>query len=179
MILLSTLTTNLVLTARLEILANLIFPDCFTRAMVNVRGCEIPRNVLQADTVVVSCGLANFEQSSWSMHHRQEFLGNARRTAYKGGLRQVRPQFQGQLCWNVAMVVQYGQSTAERSMLPDNDRSLRSTLSKSEDHDVHSGIWKCPRGAQSPARRNALVLLRQEHGDHDMYERTTSLCCER
>ena len=23
------------------------FPDCFTRAMVNVRGCEIPRNVFQ------------------------------------------------------------------------------------------------------------------------------------
>ena len=38
--------------------------DCFTRAMVNVCGCEIPRNVLQADTTVVSCGLANFEQSS-------------------------------------------------------------------------------------------------------------------
>ena len=42
------------------------FPDCFTHAMVNVRGCEIPRNVLQADTIVVSCGLANFDQSSWS-----------------------------------------------------------------------------------------------------------------
>ena len=34
--------------------------DCFTHAMVDVRGCEIPRNVLQADTIVVSCGLANF-----------------------------------------------------------------------------------------------------------------------
>ena len=31
-------------------------PDCFTHAMVNVRGCEIPRNVLQADTIFVSCG---------------------------------------------------------------------------------------------------------------------------
>ena len=39
------------------------FPDCFAHAMVNVRGCEIPRNVFQADTIVVSCGLANFEQS--------------------------------------------------------------------------------------------------------------------
>ena len=43
--------------------------------MVNVRGCEIPRNVLQADTIVVSCGLANFEQSSWSTHRRHEFWG--------------------------------------------------------------------------------------------------------
>ena len=47
--------------------------DCFTRAMVNVRGCEIPRNVLQDDTNVVSCGLANFEQSSWSTQRRHEF----------------------------------------------------------------------------------------------------------
>ena len=39
-------------------------PDCFTHAMVNVRGCEIPRNVLQADTILVSCGLANFERAS-------------------------------------------------------------------------------------------------------------------
>ena len=49
------------------------FPDCSTHAMVNVRGCEIPRNVLQADTMVVRCGLANFEQSSWSTHRRHEF----------------------------------------------------------------------------------------------------------
>ena len=63
-------------------LVDLIFhveqiPDCLTRAVVNVRGCDIPRNVLQADTVVVSCGLANFEQSSWSQHRRHEFWENA------------------------------------------------------------------------------------------------------
>ena len=49
------------------------FPDCSTHAMVNVRSCEIPRNVLQADTIVVSCGHANFVQSSWSRHRRHEF----------------------------------------------------------------------------------------------------------
>ena len=49
------------------------FPDCLTCAMVNVRVCEIPRNVLQADTIVVSCGLATFEQSSWSIRRRHEF----------------------------------------------------------------------------------------------------------
>ena len=51
------------------------FPDCFTHAMVKVRRCEIPRNVLQADTIVVSCGLANFEQSSWLTHRLHEFWG--------------------------------------------------------------------------------------------------------
>ena len=49
--------------------------DCFSHAMVNVRGCKIPRNVLQADTIVVSCGLSNFEQSSLSTHRRHEFWG--------------------------------------------------------------------------------------------------------
>ena len=38
-------------------------PDC----------CGIPSNLLQADTIVLSCGLANFEQSSWSTHRRHEF----------------------------------------------------------------------------------------------------------
>ena len=49
------------------------FPDCFTHAMVNVSGCEIPKNVLLADTIVVSCGFTNFEQSSWTTHRRHEF----------------------------------------------------------------------------------------------------------
>ena len=30
------------------------FPDCLTHVMVTVLSCEIPRNVLQADTIVVS-----------------------------------------------------------------------------------------------------------------------------
>ena len=51
------------------------FPDCFTHAMDNDRGCGIPRNVLQADTIVASYGLAHFEQSSWSTHRRHEFWG--------------------------------------------------------------------------------------------------------
>ena len=46
------------------------FSDCSTHAMVNVRSCEIPKSVLQADTILVSCGLPNFEQSSWSTHLR-------------------------------------------------------------------------------------------------------------
>ena len=49
--------------------------DCSAHAMVSGRGCEIPRNVLQADTIVVTCGLANFEQSSWSTHRCNEYWG--------------------------------------------------------------------------------------------------------
>ena len=49
------------------------FPDCFTHAMVNESCREFPRIVLQADTIIVSGGPANFEQSSWSTHRRHEF----------------------------------------------------------------------------------------------------------
>ena len=67
-------------------------PDCFTHAMVNVRSCEIPRSVLQADTIIVSCGLANFEQSSWSTHRRHEFWGSHEELD-TGKQRQVCSQF--------------------------------------------------------------------------------------
>ena len=39
---------------------------CFTHAMVNARCRGSPRSLLQADTITVSSGLANLEQSSWS-----------------------------------------------------------------------------------------------------------------
>ena len=87
--------------------------------MVNVRSCKIPRNVLQADTIVVSCGLANFEQSSLSAHRRHEFWKtHYELTVHEGGPRQICSQFQGQLHPNAQMVVQYGRSIAEIAMIP-------------------------------------------------------------
>ena len=50
--------------------------DCFTHAMVNARCREFPRSVLQADTIVVSCGLSNCERTSWSTQRRHEFWGS-------------------------------------------------------------------------------------------------------
>ena len=50
--------------------------DFFTHAMVNARCCEFPRSVLQDDTIIVSCGLANFERTSWSTQRRHEFKGS-------------------------------------------------------------------------------------------------------
>ena len=68
--------------------------------MVNVRSCEIPRSVLQADTIVVSCGLANFEQSSWSTHPRHEFWGRMKNCT-EGETTTSSSQCRGQLTWNV------------------------------------------------------------------------------
>ena len=36
--------------------------------MVNARRREFPRSVFQADTIVASCRLANFERTSWCRH---------------------------------------------------------------------------------------------------------------
>ena len=41
--------------------------------MVNVRRREFSRSVLQADTIVVSCRLANFERTFWSTQRRHKF----------------------------------------------------------------------------------------------------------
>ena len=48
-----------------------------------------------------------------------------------------------------------------------------------EVHEVHPGIQELPRGTWPSLRRYVSVLLRHEHSDHDLQERTTSLCCER
>ena len=47
--------------------------DRFTHAMVNVRCREYARSVLQADTIIVSWGLANFERTSWSTQRCHKF----------------------------------------------------------------------------------------------------------
>ena len=52
------------------------FFDCFTHAMVNARCRDSPRSVLQADTIVSSCGPANLEQSSWSTLCFHKFWGS-------------------------------------------------------------------------------------------------------
>ena len=41
--------------------------DCFTHAMIG--DVRLPRRVLEADTFIVSCGLENFERTSWSKQH--------------------------------------------------------------------------------------------------------------
>ena len=49
--------------------------DSFAHAMVD-DSCRIfPRSVLQADTIIVSCGLANFERTLWSTQRCHKFWG--------------------------------------------------------------------------------------------------------
>ena len=50
-------------------------PDCSTHAMVDDSRRIFPRSVLQADTIIVSCGPANFERASWSTQRFHESWG--------------------------------------------------------------------------------------------------------
>ena len=47
------------------------FPDCSTHAMIG--DVRLPRRALEADKIVVSCGLENFERASWSKQHTHKF----------------------------------------------------------------------------------------------------------
>ena len=47
--------------------------DCFTHAMIDDSCRVLPRSVLQADTIIVSCGLRNVECTSWSTQRSHKF----------------------------------------------------------------------------------------------------------
>ena len=102
--------------------------DCFTHAMVNVRGCEIPRNVLQADTIVVSCGLPNFEQSSWSTHCHHGFWGTHGEPRTKEDCDKFVHSFEDNylgICKDHSMRM----IDCRQFDDPDNDRSMRKLIS--------------------------------------------------
>ena len=69
-----TLTMDLELTVLLEIQAIRILP-IVSHMRWSMFAVVSSREVLQADTIVVSCGLANFERTSWSTQRRHDFCG--------------------------------------------------------------------------------------------------------
>ena len=141
---------NLVLTARLEILTNQIFPIVSHVRWLMFAGVKF-RGVLQADTIVVSCGLANFEQSSWSTHRRHEFWGTHEELHAKANYDMFVRNFKdnypamcnGRSIWTIDW---------RKFDDPDNDRSLRKlvgpnprimkSILKSENyHALHSRLY--------------------------------------
>ena len=85
------------------------------------------------DTIIVSCGLANFEQSSWSTHRRHEFWGSHEELdtgGHRGRQRQVCSQFcednyfgmcDGRSIWMI---------DCRKFDDPDNDKSLRKHIGR-------------------------------------------------
>ena len=66
-------------------------------------------------------------------------LENARRSTYKGGLRQVRPQFQGQLPWNVQRSLNMDDWLQKVWRSRQRQEHEETHWPKFEDHEVHSG----------------------------------------
>ena len=153
-------------------------PDCLTHAMVNVGGCEIPKNVLHADTIVVICGLRSLNSLPG---RRIVIMDSGDRMKSSTRRRTTTSLFAVSRTTSLecAMVVQYGRCIAESSMFRTRQEPEETHWSNSEDHEVHFGIRELPRGAQSSVWRDAWVLLEQKHRDHDMQEWTTPLCCKR
>ena len=128
----------------LEFQTNQFFPDCFTHAIVNVRGCEIPRNVLHAGTIVVNCGLANFEQSSWSTHRRQEFWWTHEELLTKEDCDKFVRSFKDNC-------IQIWTIDCRRFNDPDNDRSMRNHIGRNPKimkSILESGIYHAPHDRQ-------------------------------
>ena len=65
----------------------------------------------------MSCGLANFDQSSWSTHRRHEFWGSHDELEWEADYDEFVDSFKDNNL-ECAMVVQYGRSTAKSSMIP-------------------------------------------------------------
>ena len=153
------------------------FPDCFTHAMVNVRGCEIPRNVLQADTTVVSCGLANFEQSSWSTHRRHEFWGTHEKLHTKEDydklVRSFKDNFpgmcEGRSIWTIdcRKFDDPGNNRSLRNHIGRNPRIMKSILESENDHALHSRLYDGQHRFFSS--KNILIMIRADVAKKSVY----------
>ena len=91
-------------------------------------------------TIIVSCGLANFERTSWSTQRCQKFWGSYDELATEADF----DKFVDSFCDNylgVCVCRSIWMTTAESSMIPDCDKSLEGAhLSESEDHEVYHEI---------------------------------------
>ena len=103
----------------------------FTHATVDDSRRMFPRSVLQAHTIIVSCGLANFERTSRSMQLRHIFWG------LRDELATAARKIRGQLPWSErrSFSVDDRLQKVRRPRLRQETGDTR--WSKPEDHEVH------------------------------------------
>ena len=170
---------NLVLTARLEIQTNQHSPIVSHMRWSLFAGCDIPRNVLQADSIVVSCGLANFEQSSWSTHRRHEFWGTHEefhtKEDYDKFVRSFKNNYSG-MCdgrsiWTIdcRKFDDPDNNWSLRKRIGRNPRIMMSILESENYHALHRRLYDGMHWSFSSKKRR----------DDDMQGWTTPLCCKR
>ena len=154
-------------------------PDCFTHAMVNDCSFGIPRSVFQTDTIIVSCGLANFEQSSWSTHRRPEFWGSCEELFTKEDcnkfVRSFEDKYPGKCDGRSISMIDcrkfddLGNDKSLKEHIGRNPQIAKFILESENDHALHGrpydGMYR--------------FSLSKKHRDHDMQKCTSSVSCER
>ena len=121
--------------------------DCFTHGMVD-SSCRIfPRSVLQADTIIVSCGPANSERTSWSMQRchkfwrlRDDLATAANYDKFLEGFEDNCRGSDGRSVW----LIDCGRLNDPQRQEPEDTH-----WSTSEDNKVHFGIREIPRATLS------------------------------
>ena len=147
--------------------------DCFTHALVDGSRRTFPRSVLQADTIIVSCGLVIFERTSWSTQRCHKIWGLrddlAATTNYDKFLDSFEDDYPGVSDGRSVWMIDY-----EKPDRSDQDKNLEIHVGpKIEDHEVYFGIQGLPRAAWTSVCENITILLSQERRDHDLQEWTS------
>ena len=143
--------------------------DCFTHAMIG--DVRLPRRVLKAETIVVSCRLENFERTSWSKQHTHRFGGSHDELATTADFDKFAESFENN-CPEVCDARSLWMIDCRKLTVRIATRSWRC-------NEIYFGIQGLPRGVQSSIRGHVTIPLSQERPDHDLRERTLQFCCER
>ena len=124
--------------------------DCLTHAMVNARCREFPRIVLQAYTIIVSCGQANFERTSWSMQRCHKFWRSYDELATDANYDKFVDSFDdncpgvcnGRSIW-MTDCRKFDDTDCDKSLrihVGRNPRIMRSIMESKNHHDLHSRL---------------------------------------
>ena len=135
--------------------------------------------MLEADTIIASCGLEYFERTSWSKEHTHKFGGSHDDLATVADCDKFAESFEDN----------YPEVCDARSQWMIDCRKLNGT-DRDKKVEIHVGrnsrimksifgIQKLPRAAQSCKRGNITTPLSQERPDHDLRKRTPQFCCRR
>ena len=152
--------------------------DCFTHARIG--DVRLPRRALEADTIIATCGLENFERASGSKQHTHKFGGSHDGLATVGDFDKFAESFENNYP-EVCDVHSLWMIDCRKLDGTDGDKVLEMHVGRnsSHDHEIYFGIQGLPRAARSSIRGNITILLSPKRPDHDLRERTPQFCCER
>ena len=111
-----------------------------------------PSSVLQADTMIVSCGLANFEVTTWSKHRCHKFWGLRKELTTKADYVKFPGSFEinypgvsdGRSAWMIDCR-ELNDPECDKLLkihVDNNPRIMKSTMASSGYHELHSRLYE-------------------------------------